>query len=1161
MLITNQTRTSMLYNTLSTMGMLCSEEYYIRKNRELTEDNTFFYDLPISNEDINRISYNNPHIELETSRKNHVEIWVNGEYQNPKKITWIDDYMKSYGVLVNKYDPSVDVANICYNPGIVYRYSNIVNDTTPHTHTVTIDLTNPRYENIEYPDRSAYYISNNQIMIPEVTWIDDHQIRFTARYTGDIDFILANNLVGVFTAKAGIGLYIDSPDSRMCYHHIVIDSDPTYPIDARFYPCIKIDKDCIVRVFSDSSHMILYPEVQRLVNYPEYAEVEDPYNTTIEYLRTLNRIDDYIYSTDSDDIIAKKFLRIVRFCYRIWEKLPVWPFEQSDFIICDNLVFGSEKFRSGVISLNDIKDTFIYTVMPAELHRDILLYQGEIFSDYRVVNLNETSSGMVQSDIIGTPRYIIPKDYDISKFTLIKFNAWEDTNFVNVGEYIDPKLTLRLYHKLNQFYRNLITLRIEVLDQLDYARIMTTEPSIADNYLWFELLTNVEPEKFKDLAPLAIDIYKTDGNIPKDIVNGAYALDMDPKDGPVNYKDILMTYYTLTEENKKYLALQYSDMGPSPEAKIFYDIVVGKPEQIDLPSRGLLIEDDSIDEPYTERVIDIGTEDQPVLAAREIGDLYAQVDDLLDAPDTVMTDLNELSFVGESGIITTDDISSYSRADKINMIKQHIAEDDTIQREQLLELPDSDLDRIIYKILETGYVIDQAESDTSEVSVVPTPSNKDDLNNIIQHNVKYIISEEVPDNVTINDVWIQVDDTELREEYYRNVVSHELLECYRRLPPNPTFTGGSATMVFDYGANSPADSDAPDIFKEVTDQKLHPIKYGGGPYENPEDNDIWYEYLEDTFNKVAYFDEETIVLHINERLIGVKFDHDNLEGFAFDDIVMNFHGKLGIKYLSIVADLINSNVINQDDLIVFYKRMITGVDEFKAEMRRLYTGTSHVVCLNKIDTSDYSIIYSTNIKRFRMNYSDPDTTNREREAAYRHCIYYKDRDFAFIPNRMLIFVNGKYIPRTEYHEEFAYNIQLTSFDEVISTVDILYSDRDTELMNIKKSAYAYWPLADMSMSIQRPERDYKKIEPIQVSDQTYRGFYDVLLDEYIFNGKLLRILSYLEEHPDEAELFKREIVHQFQAISDMSQSTMTEYNNPRIIISGNGTDQLYTISE
>jgi hypothetical protein len=113
---------------------------------------------------------------------------------------------------------------------------------------------------------------------------------------------------------------------------------------------------------------------------------------------------------------------------------------------------------------------------------------------------------------------------------------------------------------------------------------------------------------------------------------------------------------------------------------------------------------------------------------------------------------------------------------------------------------------------------------------------------------------------------------------------------------------------------------------------------------------------------------------------------------------------------------------------------------------------------------------------------------------------------------------------------------------------------------MKKLACQYQQAEDDSKMIERPST-YDKMIPIQVYAHTKKGYYDILLNEYIFNGKLQRILNYLEEHPDEAEEFKRDLIHKFHAIGDQDLSGM-DFADSRIIISGNshGDEPPYQIN-
>ena len=1170
MLVKGSNTTSMLYDVIRELGLTCSEEKHIRMVREEANTDQYFTTESLSIADIDRVGYLNPHIEVDRDYGTNIEIWVGDEYQHPDKIKVIEGYPKNYVVLCDAYNPSTATASVYYNPCILYRYHKVVENpkSTGYKHTLTIDIRNEPYNRLEFPDRCAYYISDNKVCVPTVKWLNDYQIQFEAVYASDIDFFLVSNLVGIFEAKKNVGVYIDAPNSPVCYHHIIVNGDPSYHIDARFYPCIKVDKDCMIRVFNDHYHRLKYPETCRLVLYPEYADVIDPYNTNVEYLRTLKEIDDVIYKTDSSETIYRKFLRIARFCYRVWEKFPKFDDEVSDFIICDNHKFGVTHFRTGYIAGFNEAFVAIYSVAPFEAHRDLLFYEGQLFSDYTTMRLAESNGKLIES-VTGSYRYIIRGDYDIDKFTLIKFNSWEDTNVFNVGDYIDTTLTLQLHTKLNQFYRNLVVVRKQLLTQPedDYVRVMTEEPSIKDEHLWFELLVNANPVDFEQNTNLVINLYGVNGElIPESVKKGAYMLNLDPENGPANYTDLLMTFFELTEKDKKYLALQYDEKEST--VGVYYDLTIGDADHADgRIDGGLVLDDPAISPPYTEDQIDVGTTDTPDSGEFEPGDLYAEVDSIGDLTDGLSTldDLSELEFLDSS----REDYNSYGRQDKIAYIRQNLdtfSEEEQAQiNEQLLDASDDLLNELCFKIKQTEYVYQIGnsgdQSDTSSINGVVLEDL--DRSDVVQHNLKYIISVDEPTEREINDLWIQLPNVDMRQ-YIKDVVSYELKEYLVSKPVfNDAVDPNQASIVLDYKANDDSGL-VGDLFKSEKDPTLRKVHVGATPPTEDEmetDADIWYEYLGETVDRVCYFDAETMVLLVNERLMAVQFGHDNITGFLFDDIVLNFRGKLGMKYLSILADLINAGVIQQSDLNIFYQRLITAKDDFNPGLDRLYTGTSHIVATCKVDTTDLAVLYSSNIGRFTMNYADESTTNREREAAYRMCIDYSGRSFAYLTDRMVVFVNGKYIPRDQICEEIAQTLQLLNFDEVISTVDILYSKKDIELIKIKKNAYAYWPLADDSVSIQRPERDYKVMDPIQSYEHTKRGYYDILLDEFIFNGKLQRILSYLEEHPDEAERFKNEIVQQFHAISDLDNAMIPEGEHPRIIISGSGNNPVYTIQE
>ena len=199
-----------------------------------------------------------------------------------------------------------------------------------------------------------------------------------------------------------------------------------------------------------------------------------------------------------------------------------------------------------------------------------------MFNDYIIRNIRIDAQGnFVEDSKDGTPRYIIGKEYDESKFTLIKFNTGEDTTIMNIGDYIDPNNIAQLHRKVNRFYRNLLLIRSELLDvnQQDKIHIGTKKPTMVDEYLWYELLINANPEMFKNHLIDAIHIFGLDeADIPDDIKEGAYKIDMDPMTGPKTYTELMMTYFNLTKSYRKYLVLQMSDGVYDPRIQIFHKI-------------------------------------------------------------------------------------------------------------------------------------------------------------------------------------------------------------------------------------------------------------------------------------------------------------------------------------------------------------------------------------------------------------------------------------------------------------------------------------------------------------------------------------------------------------------------------------------------------------
>lgn len=1371
MVVTPQ-RKSRLFETLSEMGLLYTPQAAIENIREQYR---LYSKVYLSNDDIQRVSYLGPHFITTEAQIPYMEMWINDEYVNPNDIKWITiNKNRVYGILPKAYKPEETNCRVYYNQNIIHRYTATPRDGIDKTYHFEIDIEDIHFSKIENPEMSCFYITNNEVRIPEYEWVSSAKLRVRAPYVNDIDFFMCSNLVSVTKASANVGVYVDYPSSKQCYYSFVIDSDDLYPINTAFYPCVMVDKDCIVRLYSDKRSDVAYPYTCRLTLYPEFMSIDDPYNTDNEYLSNYIPSMERISGIDSEDDIYRKFSTIVAGSYRMWEKIPVSSLEESDFIICDNndgLRPTFEKFEyhdpNGIY-------TGIRSNVPFEESRDILFYEGMMCTDYQVLNIYHMTDGSYEiNDSLGTLVYVLSDKYDVDKLTLIKFNVAEDTHLINSNEYFNKENFLQLHYKLNRFYRNMMTLKREILDisDDDQVRVSTKQPTIIDEHLWFELLVNVQPEMFQSSIIDKIDV--TRDEIPDPIRNGAYRIDTDTLDGNKSYYNALLTYLELGKRQKDYLALQYGDGIPDPTVRVFHDIRLGDSSQAEDRIDGLFIEDPSIDSVVTKEVAEYGPPEDPGPLNHAIGDLYAQsgeyiipdtdniditsieygdneakrdtgtlwidpedthsdepsdlpvkdsldsiingikstndsnnltasigdmvydaidddysgplftdsaiemhepldkvdlmfedtgtfieddlqfategndinssepniklddpdlgldLDDLMSGIDTTpptepeigdtdgifeglnkalmdgitvdsvenpttgMFAFDDITFTDSSGTVEVDmvELEKLSIGEKLDIVKSIIMDDDepqsiekgTLWLEYLSRVNATTLNTIVAKVILMKNLYDRfaklgdlgIEGDTmpdlelrrlvygdDEFAAQPdqimiSHINGTEYTKIRKAALKYIMSRYEPEDVAIGDLWLDMPAIPLID-FIEDIIANIMLECGVE-PPTGFYDGTHTTIAFDYGAHG-TDIET-ELFQEVDDESLHPIYYDKQPnIRDLEQNDIWIEFLDNIQESICYSDESTMVLRVDNHLYGVQFDTDNVTTFLFDDIVLNFKHSLGVKYLSILADLINSNVIQQDEINIFYKRLMTDRDTFDPMLRRLYTGTSHVVSMAKIDEPEYMLTYSSNIGRLRIDYRyvNDDT----KEAAYRMIIDYSEyKDFAFLNKRMLLFVNGKYIPTNMYHEHYANKIQLLNFDEIIATVDILYSKKDEHLMKLKRLANVYWNSPDTSQYITNID-SYNVMNPITLSDHTYQGFYDVLIHEYIENNRLVNMLKYLEKHPDEYDDFKKDLISKFYDITDVGLCDEGNINDTHIVLPLiNNGDAKYYINE
>ena len=1358
-------RNSRLYETVSELGLLYTPQAAIDTIRKKYR---IFEKVHLSNTDVKRISYNGPHFITKESEIPYIELWVDDEYINPNDIEWIKvNSNRVYGILPKEYKDLTNVkSNSYFNHNIIHRYTATPRDDTDKTYHFDFDTADIHYNKIENPEMSCYYISENQIRIPEYEWLSDTKIRVHAPYKNDIDFFMCSNLVSITKATANIGVYVDYPSSKQCYYSFVIDNDDLYPINVAFYPCVLVNKDCIIRLYSDKRCDVNFPYTCRLTLYPEFMDIEDPYNCDDLYLNQYIPSSEHIERTDTDDEILLKFATIVAGSYRMWENYPHSSLEESDFIICDNTDLADPTFVKFEYHDPNGNYTGIRSVVPYEESRDILFYNGKVLCDYTPLNIYHMTDGSYEvNDSLGSPVYVIPDEYDPDKLTLVKFNAAEDTHLINSNNYFNKDNFLQLHYKVNRFYRNLLTLKREVLDVDDdeQVRVSTSEPKTIDEHLWFELLVNVQPEMFQTNVIDKIDVTKDE--IPDPIRNGAYRIDTETLTGNKSYYNALLTYLELGKRQRDKLIFQYGDGIKDPTTMRFHSIDVGDINKAEHEINRMVINDPTIDPVKTKTEIEYGPMDDPGTLNHIASDLYVKIGDyeapksdnidisnieygdyeakrdestLWIDPDDIQSDsskgglpyknewdgvvdritsvndpsdvddaksgdmiydaidddytgdkdadsaitseetLNEiqlkfedtgtfikeeLEFEGEgesnsdenvkmdeadedddldldallNGIDTDDvtnpvketgddvftglskalsegitvdkvknpttgmfafdgitfndpiieglDLDKLSISEKMDLIRQVIIDDDRPENakqgqlwlEYISRADEKVINTIVQKIYLMKNIYEKADAirgelriegdgmpdlearrvvyGDDEVSVRPDqimishlPDNGDGIpdyvTNLRKTTLDYILSKYEPEDPEFGLLWLNIPAVPLID-FIADIIASIMLECGVEPPVDLCFDDEHTTIAFDYGAHG-TDIET-ELFQEVVDDTLHPMYFDEHPdIRDIEHDDIWIEFLDDIREAVCYSDETTMVLRVNNHLYGVQFDNDNVTTFLFDDIVLNFKHSLGVKYLSILADLVNANVIKLEDVNIFYKRLITDRDSFDPMLRRLYTGTSHVVSMAKVADPEYIMTYSSNIGRFKMDYRF--VSDDCKEAAYRMVIDYTDfPEFAFLHRRMLLFVNGKFIPADQYHEEYANKIQLLDFHEIIATVDVLYSKKDEHLMKMKRLANTYWTTPDSSKYIDHVD-EYGVMEPIDHHEYTYQGFYDVFIREYIENNRLINILNYLNRHPDEYEAFKKDFIEKFYDITDVAICKEGTMNNTHVVI-------------
>lgn len=477
----NAVTNSYLYDTLNNASLLGASQALINDARS---NKRLFEIVPMSNEDVLRVGYRNPHIRVQTDRIPYLEIWVNDDYINPESVTWVkSSSTHSYGVLPNYYDIR-DSANVCkvyYNPHIVYRYTKHFTDNTTKVFTKQFNLNDPKYSGIASLENSCFFITDNSVCGPVVDKLVDNNVSVSINYVGDIDFFICSNLKYVKDFYPGVGQFIDNVYSNKCYYNYIVNNDDQYPINAKFYPCIAIDKQASVRVYDDNYGTINNPS-SRLVLSQKYIGVADPYAIdTDEEIPSA----DIIHPDDTDEVKFVKLSHISKDCFNVFNDNTLnWLIQNksSDFVICDN---KDKPFKVSFTETFVDTSCYVRSVFPAEEGRDLLFCDDKLFSDYTI----EDGKYCI---LMGS----VPAGVS-NRFTCIKFNIEpEGATIANITEYFDKSNLLLLHKKLNRFYQNIVAIRDSLDDVDDTTEVYVTAqaPDVIDDHLWFELLADSDPD-------------------------------------------------------------------------------------------------------------------------------------------------------------------------------------------------------------------------------------------------------------------------------------------------------------------------------------------------------------------------------------------------------------------------------------------------------------------------------------------------------------------------------------------------------------------------------------------------------------------------------------------------------------------------------------------
>ena len=479
---------SSLYDIISELNLICTEEKAIRDIRKIYKPyNTY----PLTNHDMNRLSYLYKHFTIPTYMKDKIEIWI-GEERVVDYEYICDNNFEGYTHVYLHFDTDATEVSVRYNPYIIFNH-RIFGEDNRGVYVLEMELNDKRLTAIKDRLSNVYYITFDGYKKPNIT-ITDKTIKYECPYFQYMDFYIESNLIYCGDISANETVYIDDILSDYTYGAYIVDNNPDINFDARFYPAIKCDTGGFLRVYSDNCVHRPYPQYTRILNYAENMDYyDDPYNSPLA--DKLPEFDYVIDSSMSDNEILEIFAKISMYFYR-WNEAPLSERCAPIFtVLNNNHKFDTDAFVKMTFhpTTYETKTAYIST-FKYEDFSDVIMYKGRVIYNYFIDKVAIRNNEAWVDKLYGIDRYVIEFDSDINieDLTVIKFHSYENTMSENLDPILDKNNLLHLHRKVNKFWHNIMAISHEDADLFypdDQVWVGNTVPPTLDDHLWFELLS------------------------------------------------------------------------------------------------------------------------------------------------------------------------------------------------------------------------------------------------------------------------------------------------------------------------------------------------------------------------------------------------------------------------------------------------------------------------------------------------------------------------------------------------------------------------------------------------------------------------------------------------------------------------------------------------